>query len=71
MPKGTMLFLTEVLPYPINNVPNVFEMKLRRDYYQVAWPLREETYEFGVYFDGVLAHYFPPSMAIITNIPNG
>lgn len=70
MPKGTMLFNTDVLPYPINNVPNVMEMKLRRDYYQVAWPMREETYEFGVYFDGVLAHYFPPSMAIITNIAN-
>lgn len=68
MPKGTMKFMTDVLPYPINNVPNVVEMKLRRDYYQVAWPMREETYEFGVYFDGVLAHYFPPSMAIISNI---
>jgi hypothetical protein len=71
MPKGKMLFMTDVLPYPINNVPNVYEMKLRRDYYQVAWPMREETYEFGAYFDGVLAHYFPPSMGVIENIANG
>lgn len=71
MPPGTMVAVTETLPYPINNVPNVMEMKLRRDYYQMEWPLRTRKYETGVYFDGVLAHYFPPSIGIITNIGNG
>lgn len=68
MPRGTMQALTYVLPYPINNVPNVFEMKLRRDYWMTEWPQRTAKYEFGVYFDGTLAHYFPASMGIITNI---
>lgn len=71
MPPGTMLGVTENLPYPINGVPNVMEMKLRRDYYQMEWPLRTRQYETGVYVDGVLAHYFPPSIGIITNIANG
>lgn len=70
MPAGTMLAVTEQLPYPINFVPNVFEMRLRRDYYQMEWPLRTRKYESGVYFDGVLAHYFTPSLGIITNIAN-
>lgn len=70
LPAGTMLAVTEQLPYPMNNVPNVAEMRLRRDYYQIEWPLRTRKYETGVYFDGVLAHYFPPALGIITNIAN-
>lgn len=68
MPKGTLHGLTSSLPYPINNVPNVFEMRLQRDYMQYEWPLRTRKYETGVYFRGVMAHYFPPSLGIITNI---
>jgi hypothetical protein len=68
MPPGTLMAYTETLPYPINGVPNVFEKKLRRDYYQMEWPLRTRQYETGVYADGVLVHYFPPSIGILTNI---
>ncbi len=71
LPAGTIFAVTEQLPYPITGIPNVMEMKLRRDYYQMEWPLRSRTYESGVYLDGALAHYFPPSMGIITNIANG
>jgi hypothetical protein len=68
MPPGTMMGVTWSLPYPVNNVPNIFEKKLRRDYYQMEWPLRTRKYESGVYFDGVLALYFPPAIDIIDNI---
>lgn len=71
MPKGTLMAPTEVLPYPITNVSNVMEVRLRQDYYQIDWPQRERQYESGVYCDGVLAHYFPPSIGIITNIAKG
>ena len=70
MPAGTMMGVTWNLPYPVNNVPNVVEKKLRRDYYQMEWPLRTRKYESGVYFDGVLAVYFPPCLSIINNIAN-
>jgi hypothetical protein len=70
MPPGTLMAVTETLPYPINGVPNVFEMRLRRDYYQMEWPMRTRKYESGVYYDGVLAHYFTPSLGIIGNIAN-
>lgn len=68
---GTVLFTTKTLPYPVNNVGNVFQIRTRQDYYQIEWPLRARRYEYGVYADQVLQHYFPPSMAIITNIGNG
>jgi hypothetical protein len=70
MPPGTLMGVTWDLPYPINGVPNIVEKKLRRDYYQMEWPLRTRQYESGVYFDGVLAVYFTPALSVITNIGN-
>lgn len=70
IPAGVMSGVTESLPYPINEVPNVMEMRLRQDYYQIEWPRRTRKYETGVYMDGVFAHYFPPSLAVIANIAN-
>lgn len=71
LPSGTMAACTEMLPYPIANVPNVMEVRYRQDYYQIEWPLRKRQYETGVYIDAAFAHYFPPSIGIITNIANG
>ncbi len=71
MPAGTVFFYTERLPYPLANVSNVAQMLLRQDYYQLEWPLRTRQYEYGVYADGVLQHYAPFSMGVITNIANG
>jgi len=71
LPNGTTLFTSKSLPYPLANVANVFQIRTRQDYYQIEWPLRSRKYEYGVYADEVLQHFFPPSMAVITNIGNG
>lgn len=71
MPNGTVLFLTHQLPYPLSNVANVMQVKTRREYYQLEWPLRSRKYEYGIYVDQVLQHYAPFSMGIINNIGNG
>ena len=70
MPPGTILFETDVLPYAVNNVSNIAQIKCRRDYYQTEWPLRTRMYEYGVYSDQVLQHYAPFSMGVITNLAN-
>jgi hypothetical protein len=46
----------------------VFQVKTRRDYYQLEWPLRSRKYEYGVYADEVLQHYFPASLLKLTNV---
>jgi hypothetical protein len=71
LPAGTILMTTRMLPYPLSGVGNVMQIRTRQDYYQIEWPLRSRRYEYGVYVDEVLQHYFPPSMAVITNIGNG
>ena len=71
MPPGTILFLTDSLPYAMNNITNIMQVKTRSDYYQLEWPLRTRMYEYAVYSDQVFQHYFPPSMGVITNITQG
>lgn len=71
MPPGTILFTSRTIPYPLSGVGNVMQVRTRQDYYQIEWPLRARRYETGVYADEVLQHYFPPSMAVLTNIANG
>jgi hypothetical protein len=72
LPPGTILMWCERLPpwYQSNEVPNVAEMKIRRDYYRVDWPLRTREREYGVYAEEVLAVYAPFAMALISNIGN-
>lgn len=71
VPAGTILMTTKALPYPLSGVGNIIQIRTRQDYYQIEWPLRSRKYEYGVYADQVLQNYFPPSMAVITNIANG
>ena len=71
MPAGTMLLTTGMLPYPLAGIGNLMQIRTRQDYYQMEWPLRTGGYEYGVYADEVLQHFFPPAMGVITNIGNG
>jgi hypothetical protein len=70
---GTILGWAEDLPvqYQSNEVPNVAEVKTRRDYYQIDWPLTTRAQMAGVYAEEVLAIYAPFAMSAITNIANG
>jgi hypothetical protein len=71
MPAGTILFFTDVLPYPLSNVSNVLQFRVLRDYYQLEWPLRTRRYEYGVYCHEVLQNYFPPAFAVLSGVGNG
>lgn len=71
LPPGTILFVTHKLPYPLSNVQNVMQVRARREYYQIEWPMVTRKYQYGVYCDEVLQHYFTPSIGVITNIANG
>jgi hypothetical protein len=73
LPAGTIIGWSEQLPaaYQSNEVPNVAEVKTRRDYYRVDWPLRTRQREVGVYAEEVLAIYAPFAMGVIGNIANG
>ena len=71
IPPGTIMFTSSRIPYPLSNVTNVLQIRARRDYYQIEWPLRTRKYEFGIYSDQVLQNYFTPAFGVIKNIGNG
>jgi hypothetical protein len=70
VPPGTVFFYSAHIPYPLENTPALVRKLLRMDYYQIDWPITKRRYDYGVYFDGVLQHYAPFSMGLITNIGN-
>ena len=49
----------------------MIQIKTRRDYYQLEWPVTKRRYEYGVYADEVLQNYAPFAFAILQNIQNG
>ncbi len=73
LPPGTIMGWCETLPswYQSNEVPNVAEMLMRRDYYRIDWPLRTRQREYGVYAEEVLAVYATFAMGTICNITDG
>lgn len=73
LPPGTILFWTQNLPvqYQNNEVPQVAEIHLHRDYYEIDWPLKTRAYEMGVYAEEVLAVYAPFAFGVLNNIGNG
>lgn len=73
VPPGCIIAWADNLPaqYQSNEVPNVAEMKLRRDWYDIEWPLVTRSYQHGIYTEEVLAVYAPFAMGVICGILNG
>ena len=70
---GTILGWAGDLPvqYQSSEVPNVAEMKVRRDYYQIDWPITTRAEMSGVYVEETLAVYAAFAMGVVSNIANG
>lgn len=71
VPPGCIFARATQIPYKLSGVSSLYRMLLRQDYYQIAWPVVTRRWEYGVYADGVLQHFFPPALAAITNITPG
>ena len=70
MPAGTILGYCREIPYPLNGVGNVFQVKTRKEYYSLQWPFKSRKFEYGVYADEVLQHYAPFSLLKLYNVAN-
>lgn len=73
VPPGTIIGWAKDLPmqYQSSEVPNVAEVKVRQDYYEIDWPITTRQRQVGVYAEEVLAVYAPFAMGTITNIAKG
>ena len=71
LPPGQIIFISERLPYPNNEVTNVFEVETQQEYADFQFALASRKYEHGVYAMEALKCYFPAGCAIIRNIKTG
>lgn len=71
LPQGSILFTTDKMPFPKTNTPQIWKMNMRRDYYAIQWPLRSRKDEYGLYYDGLLQHFYPGALGLIYNIALG
>lgn len=71
LPPGQIIFVSERLPYPNNEVTNVFEVETQQEYADFQFALASRKYEHGVYAMEALKCYFPAGCAIIRNIKTG
>lgn len=77
LPQGTIILLTEKLPYPNNKVANVMEVETQLEYQQIEYATNRQSgsnggprYDFEVRCQETFKNYFPGSMAIISNVAN-
>ena len=62
---GTVLILSERLPFPRANVANVFELEVLREYTQYDWASVQRSWDFGIYARECLKVYFPAGCGVI------
>lgn len=62
---GTVLALSERLPFPRANVPAAFQIEVLREYTQYEWALAQRRWEFGIYGRECLKCYFPAGCGVI------
>ena len=78
LPPGTIILITEVLPYPNNEVNSVFEVETQMEYTQIEYAMSRTTgnlggprYDLEVRAIEVFKNYFPAGCAAISNIAAG
>jgi hypothetical protein len=62
---GTVLALSERLPFPRANVGNVFELEVLREYTQYDWAQVLRSWDFGIYARECLKVYFPAGCGVL------
>ena len=71
VPAGLIVATAKELPYPVNGVSIVNQVRLRKDYYEIDWPITTRSYPYGLYADEVLQNYFQAALGFLGNLsPN-
>ena len=65
---GSILALSERLPFPRTNVPTPFQLEVLREYTSYDWANVQRKWEFGVYGRECLKVYFPAGCGAMVGI---
>lgn len=78
VPPGTILGVTDVLPFPDNTIDSVLQIETQQEYQQIEYAMSRGTgstggprYDYEVRTIEVLKNYFPAGCFAITNVAAG
>jgi hypothetical protein len=78
VPPGTILGVTDVLPFPDNTIDSVLQIETQQEYQQIEYAMSRGTgtsggprYDYEVRTIEVFKNYFPSGCFIIQNVGNG
>jgi hypothetical protein len=71
LPAGCLVGITENVPFPNANIPNVLEIECGYDYQQLEYAVTAPKYEFEVRNYSALKHYFPAGCFVLYGIGSG
>lgn len=71
MPAGTILYLTDSLPYAVPGLGNLWEFAVQEEWHMTPWVRVERADEFGCYVREGLKVKAPFTLGITTNIADG
>jgi hypothetical protein len=78
LPQGSIIGITESLPYPNNKVSNVLEIETQLEYQQIEYAVNRQSgstggprYDFEVRCQETFKNYFPGAFFMLQNVMNG
>lgn len=70
LPAGTVLMLSESVPYPNSEINNVFEVETLAEYADYEFARTDRNYQHGVYANEALKVFAPVTCAVLTGVKN-
>lgn len=78
VPPGTIMGVTDFLPYPDNTIDSVLQIETQQEYQQIEYAMNRGTgstggprYDYEVRTIEVMKNYFPAGGFVIQNVANG
>jgi len=71
MPAGTIFYRTKKLPYRVQGIANLAQIRTQQEWRQVDWPPVHRSWDYGIYANETFEMHFSPAFGVRTNIANG
>jgi hypothetical protein len=68
LPQGNVLAMSYSLPIASSEIPNVVEIRNVQDYFSVAWPQIQNTFDASIYMYGALVFYAPMFCGLLQGV---
>jgi len=71
MPPGTIFYRTKKLPYRVQGLANICQVRTQQEWRQVDWAPVHRSWDYGIYANETFEMHFSPAFGVRSNIANG